>query len=86
MSGFPILSLITFLPVLGMIAILFIPKEQAKNVKMLSLAITALQVVLAVVLLANYNYSAAGVFDEKSFQFIEKFRWINISGISWLVQ
>ncbi len=84
MIGFPILSLITFLPVLGMIAILFIPKEQVKIVKMLSLAITAFQVILAVVLLANYNYGAAGIFDEKSFQFIEKFRWISISGISWL--
>ena len=84
MMGFPILSLITFLPVLGMILILFIPKEQAKSVKILTLVVTALQLVLAVILLMNYNYSAAGVFDEKSFQFIEKFRWINISGISWL--
>jgi NADH-quinone oxidoreductase subunit M len=84
MIGFPILSLITFLPVLGMILILFIPKEQPKTVKYLSLAITGLQVVLAVVLLANYNYNLAGVYEEKSFQFIEKFRWINITGISWL--
>jgi len=84
MIGFPILSLITFLPIIGMIIILFIPKEQVKTVKVLTLVITAVQVVLAVLLLANYNYSAAGVFDEKSFQFIEKFRWINITGISWL--
>lgn len=84
MIGFPILSLITFLPVLGMILILFIPKEQQKTVKYLSLAITGIQVVLAIVLLANYNYNSAGVFEEKSFQFIEKFTWINITGITWL--
>lgn len=84
MIGFPILSLITFLPVLGMILILFIPKEQPKTVKYLSLAITGIQVLLAVILLANYNYNLAGVFEEKSFQFIEKFNWINITGISWL--
>lgn len=84
MIGFPILSLITFLPVLGMILILFIPKEQPKTVKYLSLAITGIQLVLAIILLANYNYGMAGVYDEKSFQFIEKFRWINITGISWL--
>jgi len=84
MIGFPILSLITFLPIIGMIIILFIPKEQVKTVKVLTLVITAVQVVLAVLLLANYNYSAAGVFDEKSFQFIEKFRWNNFTGISWL--
>ncbi|MFA7419463.1 MAG: NADH-quinone oxidoreductase subunit M [Melioribacteraceae bacterium] len=84
MIGFPILSLITFLPVLGMILILFIPKEQPKTVKYLSLGITAVQLVLAIILLANYNYGMAGVYDEKSFQFIEKFRWINITGITWL--
>lgn len=84
MIGFPILSLITFLPVLGMLIIMFLPKEQPKSIKYLTLAITAIQVVLAVVLLSHYNYTAAGVYDEKSFQFIEKFRWINIGGISWL--
>lgn len=84
MIGFPILSLITFLPVLGMFLILFMKKEQPNYIKYLTLGITALQVVLAVVLLINYNYSAAGIYQEKSFQFIEKFHWINISGISWL--
>ncbi|MEW6701333.1 MAG: NADH-quinone oxidoreductase subunit M [Bacteroidota bacterium] len=84
MIGFPILSIITFLPVLGMFLILFMKKEQPNSIKYLTLVITAVQVVLAVVLLANYNYSAAGVYEEKSFQFIEKFRWINISGITWL--
>jgi len=67
-----------------MIVILFLPKEKPKLVKYLALAITAVQVILAIVLLSHYNYTAAGVYDEKSFQFIEKFRWINIAGISWL--
>ncbi len=84
MDGFPILSLITFLPVLGMIIILFLPKEQAKNIKVTTLVITGIQVVLAIILLSNYNYNAAGVYDPKSFQFIEKFRWIEIPGVSWL--
>lgn len=84
MIGFPILSLITFLPVLGMFLILFMKKEQPKSIKYLTLGITALQVVLAVILLANYNYASGGIYEEKSFQFIEKFRWINIGGISWL--
>ncbi|MHB8930474.1 MAG: complex I subunit 4 family protein [Melioribacteraceae bacterium] len=84
MIGFPILSLITFLPVVGMFLIMFMKKEQPKSIKYLTLGITAFQVVLAVILLANYNYSAAGIYQEKSFQFIEKFKWINISGISWL--
>ncbi|AFN75600.1 NADH dehydrogenase subunit M [Melioribacter roseus P3M-2] len=84
MVGFPILSLITFLPIAGMIIILFLPKDKQNSIRYTTLAITALQVVLAIILLSNYNYSAAGVFEEKSFQFIEKFRWIEITGISWL--
>ena len=84
MIGFPILSLITFLPVLGMFLILFMKKEQPKSIKYLTLGITAFQVILAVILLANYNYASGGIYEEKSFQFIEKFRWINIGGISWL--
>jgi NADH-quinone oxidoreductase subunit M len=61
-----------------------LPKEKRDSIRYTTLAITALQVVLAIILLSNYNYSAAGVFEEKSFQFIEKFRWIEITGISWL--
>jgi len=82
--GFPILSLITFLPVLGMIFILFIPGKQEKVIKYLTLLITSIQVVLAGFIMMNYNYGAAGVFEQNSFQFIEKLRWIEISGISWL--
>ena len=73
MTGFPILSLITFLPVAGMFLIMFMKKEQPKSIKYLTIGITAVQVVLAVILLANYNYSAAGVYQENSFQLIEKF-------------
>lgn len=84
MEGFPILTLITFLPVLGMIIILALPGKQEKLIKSLTVAFTGIQVVLAAVIAMNYNYSAPGVFEQKSFQFIEKFRWIDISGVSWL--
>lgn len=84
MIGFPILTLITFLPIVGMIIILFLKKEQISTIKYTTLIITGLQVVLAIFLLANYNYSSTGVYEEKSFQFIEKFRWIEISGLSWI--
>ncbi|MCF8242768.1 MAG: NADH-quinone oxidoreductase subunit M [Melioribacteraceae bacterium] len=84
MDGFPILSLLTFLPVLGMIIILFLPKEQSNTIKYTTLVITSLQVVFAVILLGNYNYGAGGIFEQSSFQFIEKFRWIEITGISWI--
>ncbi|HET56207.1 MAG TPA: NADH-quinone oxidoreductase subunit M [Ignavibacteria bacterium] len=84
MIGFPILTLITFLPIVGMIIILAMPKDKSIWIKYIALAATALQVVLAVILLGNYDYSAGGIFQAESFQFIEKFRWIEITGLSWL--
>lgn len=84
MEFFPILSLITFLPVLGMIVVLALPGGQEKLIKGLTAAITGIQVVLAGIILSSYNYNLAGVFDQRSFQFIEKFRWIEISGLSWI--
>jgi NADH-quinone oxidoreductase subunit M len=84
MANFPILSWITLLPILGMVIILFIPKNQEKIIKGLTLLITSLQVVLSIIILANFNYSKGGIFDPNSFQFIEKFRWIDISGLSWI--
>ena len=84
MNGIPLLSLITFLPVIGMLIILFIPGKLVKEIKITSLVITFLQIIIAVMLLANFNYSAGGVYDASSFQFIEKFRWIKITGLSWI--
>ncbi len=84
MENFPILSLITFLPVLGMLFILFIPKSQEKIIKSLTLLITGIQVILAGIILMNYNYGLSGINDPNSFQFVEKFRWIEISGFSWI--
>ena len=84
MDGFPILSVITFLPILGMIIVLSLPKEKAQSVRITTLVITSIQLILAVILLANYNYGLAGINDPSSFQFVEKARWIEIPGVSWI--
>lgn len=84
MAYFPILSFITFLPILGMIIILCMPGKQEKLIKGLTAVITGIQVLLAGIILHSYNYNLPGVFHQNSFQFIEKFRWIEISGLSWI--
>lgn len=84
MEGFPILTLITFLPILGMILILFIPKTQETIIKSATVVITFLQVLLAAVIWLNYDYSLGGINTQAGFQFVEKFRWIEISGLSWI--
>ena len=80
----PFLSLITFLPILGMIIILALPRGQSTLIKSLTLLITGMQVVLAIFIISNYNYSLGGVYEQASFQFVEKFRWIDIDDFSWI--
>ena len=81
---FPILTFITFLPILGMIIIMAMPKEQIMLIKSLTLGITGFQLLLAIIIIANYNYALGGVYEEASFQFVEKFRWIDIDNFSWI--
>ena len=82
--NFPILTFLTFIPVLGMVMLLFIKKENANAIKYTTLFATGIQVVLAAVLMSNYNYSLGGINDAASFQFVEKFRWIEISDFPWI--
>lgn len=84
MGNFPILSFITFLPVIGMIIILFLPKTQSLVIKSLTLLITGIQVVCAGFLIYHYNYAMGGINNPSTFQYIEKFKWIEISGFSWI--
>ena len=84
MNNFPILSFLTFLPILGMVIVLLLPKKQAQSIRITTLIVTGLQIVLSIILLMSYNYSAGGINDANSFQFVEKFRWIDISGFAWI--
>src|ERR1017187_10081030 len=84
MGNFPILSFITFLPIVGMVIILCLPKNQTLIMKSITLVITGIQVILAGFLLYHYNYGMGGINNPATFQYIEKFRWIEISGFSWI--
>jgi NADH-quinone oxidoreductase subunit M len=84
MGNFPILSFITFLPIIGMVIILCLPKNQTLVMKSITLVITGIQVIAAGFLLYHYNYGMGGINNPATFQYIEKFRWIEISGFSWI--
>lgn len=84
MAGFPYLSFITFLPVVGMLIILFLPKTQDKIIKSITALVTGIQLVVSGFMLTNFNYSLGGIYEEASFQLVEKFSWIDISGFSWI--
>jgi NADH-quinone oxidoreductase subunit M len=87
---FPILSIITFLPLAGGIAILFIPKERVAAMRWTALAVAWMDLLLALVLLLTYsqaNVSAAspviGFAPNGTFLYNERIPWINSLGISY---
>jgi len=78
-----ILTWITFLPIVGMVVVLALPKNTVNAMRWTSLAITILQVVLAGVIFMNYNRGLAGINNADTMQFKELFTWIDIKSISW---
>jgi NADH-quinone oxidoreductase subunit M len=81
--GIGILSWITFLPVLGMIMVLLLPKENGKVIRWTSLGVTFLQLVLAVVIYQNFDRSLTGITSQAQMQFVERASWIDISSVGW---
>jgi NADH-quinone oxidoreductase subunit M len=81
--GLGVLTWITFLPILGMLIVLLLPKGNRGSIRWTSALFTFLQVVLAVYLYVNYDRSLAGVNTEQGMQFVEKYSWIDIKGVAW---
>jgi len=86
------LTWITFLPILGMIIIAIIPTgkdEQSREIsqtlfKWTTVFFTFLQLILAILIYSNYDFSLAGVNNIEGFQFVEKTRWIEVNGLPLL--
>lgn len=76
--GIGVLSWMIFLPVLGMIIVLLIPKSQTKYIKYVAVAITLLLVLFGALMLTVYDSSKAGVNSAETMQFVEKVPWINV--------
>src|ERR1700683_1410858 len=65
-----VLSLITFLPLLGALLILFTPKEQKLVVRVLAAVFTGAALIASIWLWVNFNGATSDL------QFVEKFDWI----------
>jgi NADH-quinone oxidoreductase subunit M len=81
--GIGVLSWITFIPIVGMILILFIPKENQNAMKWTAAAVTFLQLVFAVMIYFNFNRSLTGINTQEGMQFVTKASWIDIHGVPW---
>ena len=82
MTGWPILSLVTFLPLVGALFCLIVngPKEAVeRNCRSIAIVTTLLTFVISLVLWAKFDPSKAG------FQFEEKAAWVPALGIGYHV-
>ncbi|MFN0151964.1 MAG: NuoM family protein [bacterium] len=71
-----LLTLITFTPLVGMVALLFVPKERVSAIRWLSVVATLVPLLLSVYLYMNFDSTKAGINDPTSFQFVVQKDWI----------
>ena len=80
MSGLPILSLLTFLPLVGAVFILTVRGDDAivaRNARYVALWTTSINFLLSLYLWFNFDPSTA------NFQFVEKYEWMPVLGLSY---
>ena len=79
MTAWPILSLVTFLPLVGVLLILFVNDDSEnarRNIRAIALLTTSFTFIISLFIWTGFDNSQAG------FQFVEKFAWLD-SGISY---
>jgi NADH-quinone oxidoreductase subunit M len=76
--GFPLLSIVIFLPLVGALVTLALGKKRAA-IKTWALIVTLSDLALACVLWGYYSYEQAGM------QFVDQLAWIEAWGVSYLV-
>ncbi|TPI27280.1 NADH-quinone oxidoreductase subunit M [Mesorhizobium sp. B3-2-1] len=79
MTAWPILSLVTFLPLVGVLLILFINDDSEnarRNIRAIAFITTAFTFLVSLLIWTGFDNSQAG------FQFVEKVAWLD-SGISY---
>ncbi len=81
LADLPVLSLITFLPLAGMVITVFVPRDQVRMLRGITVGVTLIQLAIAILICVNFSGSLGGVNDPKSFQFIERMPWIRVSGL-----
>ena len=73
---FPVLSIITFTPLVAALIILLIPANRKNETRAVALASAAFALVLSLWVYFNYDQTTAG------YQFIENYDWLPALGIS----
>ena len=77
MENFPILTIILLAPILGALAIVFLPRDADKTVKSVAAFSTGISLVLALYAYFAYDFGLGGM------QFTEYIPWIKDLGVSY---
>lgn len=75
----PLLSIMLFLPLIGMLALLLIPKEHTRMIRMSSFAVSLATFAISMLVLARFDISLGG------FQLAERVAWIPTLGVFYSV-
>ena len=78
-KGLPLVSIVTFLPVIGVFIILFINKNEGKLIKATGIIVASVDFFVSLLLFFAFRPNAP------TFQFIEKLSWITSWGVNYYV-
>jgi NADH-quinone oxidoreductase subunit M len=76
-AGFPILTLITFFPLLGAAVLLFVDREKKEVIRWITLLVALLEFLFSLPLFFNFRLDTAAM------QFVERVPWIPDYGITY---
>jgi NADH-quinone oxidoreductase subunit M len=76
MMNFPVLSIITFIPMVAALLMLSMPAQRKNETRAIALAAATLALILSLWVYFNYDQAAAG------YQFVERYNWLPALGIS----
>ncbi|MBV9691241.1 MAG: NADH-quinone oxidoreductase subunit M [Ktedonobacteraceae bacterium] len=80
---FPLLSVITFLPLLGGIALLFFRKNWVGPIRWTALSLAGVNLLLALLLMLLYGQVNLNTSSQDSFHFNERVTWISALGVNY---
>lgn len=77
--NFPVLSLITYLPIIGAIVILFLSKEREEAIRWVAMVFSTLSFLVSLALPFYFNPNTAEM------QFVEKIPWVRYLGVNYFM-
>jgi NADH-quinone oxidoreductase subunit M len=77
--GFPLVSLVLWLPTLGALALLFVPRDNVATQRMLAFGVALVTFLVSLPLLFAFNFGIS------SFQFVDSIPWMQSLGIGYRV-